>query len=227
MPNQLGLIAASPPIANFPRSDPFNVNNCPVYWNIRGSIFSDSISNCILDSVEPLHPSVKVRLYKNSILEQQTYSNQSGLYSFDTDTGNYAVAVEVDTIENSYAIDCPPSALYQNQVVLTNLFFDNNDFSLSCGTGFDVGVNSICTDSGRVRPGNLAGINLVAGDLSYLNKLKCAAGISGNVKVLISGPATFNSIIPGSVTPTIYLDSLSYTIPDFGLVKTCLTILDL
>ena len=216
-PNEIISFNANPTIINVPVCDPFNINNCPVYWNIRGSIYSDSISNCILDSVEPVHPKVKIRLYKNSFLEQQTYSNQSGLYSFDTDTGNYVV--EVDTIDNSYTIDCPPLASYQNQVALPNLFFDNNDFSLSCGAGFDVGVNSIYTDSGIVRPGNLARIKLVAGDLSNFSNLNCATGISGNVKVLISGPASFNSVIPGSITPSFYLDSLLYTIPDFGLVN--------
>ncbi len=217
LPNELIMVNATPSVAFFPICDPFNINNCPVNWNIRGSIFSDSISNCILDSVEPLHPMVKVKLYKNGALEQQTYSNQSGLFSFDTDTGNYIV--EVDTILNPYTVDCPPLAFYQNQVGLTNLFYDSNNFSLSCGAGFDVGVNSVFIDSGIIRPGNLARINLVAGNLSKLSNLNCATGINGDIKVTINGPATFYSVIPGTVTPTFYLDSLVYSISDWGLVN--------
>ncbi|MBK7966796.1 MAG: hypothetical protein IPK10_17100 [Bacteroidetes bacterium] len=95
-----------------------------------------------------------------------------------------------------------------NQVSFSNLYLTNNDFALFCNSSFDVGVNTIVNYSGVVRPGNNANFNLVAGDLSQISNLNCASGMSGTVKVWISGPASFTAIVPGSIIPNFSADSL-------------------
>ncbi|MBK7966795.1 MAG: hypothetical protein IPK10_17095 [Bacteroidetes bacterium] len=100
LPNEISAFSANPPISSVPICDPFNMNNCSGYWNIRGSVFSDGNANCILDVGETVNKKVKVNLFENGTLVQQTYSNLNGMYCFNTDTGGFVISV--DTIGNPF-----------------------------------------------------------------------------------------------------------------------------
>ena len=62
-------------------------------------------------------------------------------------------------------------------------------------------------------------LNVDAGDLSNWYNLHCAAGISGQVVVDITGPVTFSSIPTGALTPTIAGNTFTYNISDFGSIN--------
>jgi hypothetical protein len=73
-----------PSITTIPLCDVFNSNGCDVFWNIEGKIFFDADTNCIAGTNEPYFKNQKLNLYKNGVLDQQTFSNINGNYDFDT-----------------------------------------------------------------------------------------------------------------------------------------------
>ncbi|MBL0054325.1 MAG: T9SS type A sorting domain-containing protein [Bacteroidetes bacterium] len=73
-------------------------------------------------------------------------------------------------------------------------------------------------DSGIFRPANFAKVKIFAGDISNHYGLHCAAGTSGAVQIIITGPASYIVTVNGALTPTLNGDTLTYTIADFGLV---------
>ena len=214
MPNAFFPSSAIPSIDTVPICDLFNLNNCPVYWNIKGTTYSDINSNCVIDSNEHSCRNVKLNLFSNGNLIQQNFTNYSGQYSFDTDTGTFICSV--DTSDLPFDIDCPVGFNYTTTVTSLNLYNNNKDFSLQCKPGFDVGVTSVIRTAGRFRPGNNSTVNILAGDLSNHYGLGCATGVNGTVTIIINGPATYISPSPGALTPIVNGDTLTYTIPDYG-----------
>ncbi len=218
MPNIIYItVSALPPVTSFPLCDLINQNNCTVYWNLSGRAFTDANTNCVVDSNEFLQNNIKLNLYQGGSLLQQTFSDEMGRYSFDTDTGNYTYSV--DTSGLPVIFNCPIAGFYATYVTSANSLFYNKDFSLECKPGFDVGVSSVVLTSGIFRPANFATVNVSAGDMSNLYNLHCAAGVNGTVRVIINGPASFSSIVAGALTPVVNGDTLIYTIADFGLVN--------
>ena len=85
--------------------------------------------------------------------------------------------------------------------------------------GFDVGV-SVIRNFNVPAPGKAFIIHPVAGDLSQLNGNHCAAGVSGQVQLVFSGPAHFTGVSAGALAPTtINGDTLTWTIADFGNLR--------
>ena len=192
-----------------------NVNNCPVHWNIMGQTYTDSNSNCSRDSNEQINGNIKINLYENGNLVQQTFTNNFGQYSFSTDTLTYSYFV--DSTEMPFGINCPLSGVYTSTITSINQFFPDKDFSLGCKSGFDVGTVGIV--SSRFRPSTNSLVNILAGDISNHYNLHCASGISGTVTVIINGPASFNSVVVGALAPVVNGDTLTYAIPDYGAVN--------
>lgn len=215
LPNVISVGAASPSIINIPLCDPVNFNNCQVYWNIKGNVFSDLNSNCISEIVELKKPRIKINLFQNGALLQQTFSRSLGQYSFGTDTGFYNCSPEIFALP--YTADCPLTFSHSAYVTLISPFHDNKDFSIVCKSGFDVGILSLKND--RVFfPDAEVNISVFAGDISTLYGLNCASGVSGSVMVVIQGPASYSGSVTGALTPLVNGDTILFTVNDFGIV---------
>jgi hypothetical protein len=215
LPNVISIGTAIPSINNIPICDPININNCQVYWNITGKVFSDLNSNCIPEITELKKPGIKINLFQNAALLQQTFSRSMGQYSFDTDTGFYNCSAEIFALP--YTTDCPLTFSHSAYVTPVNPFHDNKDFSIVCKPGFDVGVLSLRND--RVFfPDVEVNVSVIAGDISTLYGLNCASGVSGTVMVVIQGPASYSGSITGALTPLVNGDTLLFTVNDFGVV---------
>lgn len=214
LPNLFIYSVVYPAVDTVPVCDINNTNNCQLHWNLKGVVYSDVNSNCVDDAGDVTSPHVKVKLYENGNLIQQTFSDAAGRYTFSVDTGIYYC--EIDT-----AVYAVTSCIIGYNVVVnaSQLYHDSLDFGINCSSGFDVGVLSIIRNSVVFRPGNIASVNVLAGDMSSISSLHCATGIAGTVTVIIHGPADYNSSTLGSLTPAVSGDTLVYSIPDFSLVN--------
>ncbi|MBK8847989.1 MAG: leucine-rich repeat domain-containing protein [Bacteroidetes bacterium] len=216
IPNYGNVTNSNPPLSTLPLCNIFNSDGCPSYWNISGNVYADTNSNCISNGPEPKYSNIKLNLYSDGFIEQSTFTNFEGVYSFDTDTGLYTI--EVDTTNLALLVVCPSTFYDTAYIESNNLQNENNNFALGCKPGFDVGVKTVLRDSGIFRPANFANVKIFAGDISNHYGLHCAAGTSGAVQIIITGPASYIVTVNGALTPTLNGDTLTYTIADFGLV---------
>jgi len=84
---------------------------------------------------------------------------------------------------------------------------------------FDVGVANIKYIN-IPSPAIPVTIHPIAGDLSQLNGLYCAAGISGQVQLVYSGQMRYQGVTQGGMVPTsIHGDTLIWNIADFGTLR--------
>jgi uncharacterized repeat protein (TIGR01451 family) len=216
LPNAIaGPFFSVPSVTGVPLCNYFNTNNCQIGYNISGMIYIDGNNNCLYDNGETVCNNIKVILYQNSIPVMTTFTDALGRYSFLTDTGTYTWAV--DTAGMNYTVSCPLSFSYTAYIPNNTTYFTGNDFSLSCPPGFDVGVASVHQSGAAIAPGMHPSILAFAGDMSSFYNLQCATGVSGTVTVIIQGPASYYSTLPGSLTPTVSGDTLVFSISDFGL----------
>ena len=217
LPNVISLgpnATALPSIAGIPVCDLINPNNCAVNWNIKGTLYTDTNSNCLNDTGEVLLSNMKVNLYQGGVLQQQTFTSSMGEYSFKT--GNNTFTYAPDIVGYPFTINCPLSQFYSSTVTNATPYFDNKDFSVSCNSGFDIGVESILRETGIFRPGGYPWVDVLAGDLSSRYNMHCASGTGGSVQVIINGPAEYSSPQPGALVPIVNGDTLYYSIADFG-----------
>ncbi len=110
LPNY-GTVASSTPALNLiPLCAPFNPNGCSNYWNISGMVYYDANANCVFDSNDVAQGNVKIQLYNNGVLEQQTYTGGAGYYSFYVNGvyGNYTA--QIDTTQLPFTVLCPDTA---------------------------------------------------------------------------------------------------------------------
>jgi uncharacterized repeat protein (TIGR01451 family) len=208
----------SPPLSSLPLCDLFNNNGCESYWNISGQVYSDTNNNCLKESTEPKLANVKMLLYDSiENLLEQTLTINEGLFSFDTDTGNFTFTV--DTTDLPIYVSCPSSGYDSCYIPSNDTMRMDNDFGINCKPGFDVGVNTVVRDSGLIRPANFARIHFYSGDMSNKYGLNCASGVTGTVQVLMNGNATYIVPAANALTPVVSGDTLLYAIADFGNVN--------
>ncbi len=217
IPNYGNVLNSNPSLSSLPLCDLFNPNGCSCYWNISGKVFVDSSNNCIDDYNEMQLANVKLLLDSAGIPLQQTYTITDGKYSFDTDTGTYNYTV--DTTNLPVLVTCPVAGFQTSVLTALDSMHYDRDFGMQCKPGFDVGVKTATRDSGMFFPGNFARVNFLAGDITNFYGLQCAAGVSGTMRVEITGNATFVSAAAGSLTPVVSGDTLTYTIADFGNIN--------
>jgi Leucine-rich repeat (LRR) protein len=216
MPNYANIPITSDPLTSFPLCDVFNTYGCTPYWNISGKTHVDNNSNCLQDNLEAGFQNIKMKLFENGNLLQQTLTNQAGQYSFNTNLGVYDIAV--DTTNLPFSVSCPPLNLLQTSVTLADSMHYNKDFALNCKPGFDIGVTTIVQDSGRFKPGNFVTVKAHLGDISNLYGLNCASGVNGQVMITINGPTVFAGVPNIALMPSVQNNVLTYTIADFGAV---------
>ncbi len=191
-----------------------NVSGCASSLGIVGFTYRDSILNCTKDSSEYVYINVPLKCYdNNNNLLSQTYTAINGIYDFPDTSGTYLV--KIDTANVPYTYQCANPG-FDSTVVLTtaNSLVQNVNFNIICKPGFDVGTQSVVTE-GLVFPGQTHAIRIVAGDMSHWYHMHCAAGISGQVQVTVTGPVTFSGIIPGALTPAVNNNVYTYTFTDF------------
>ena len=83
---------------------------------------------------------------------------------------------------------------------------------------FDIGVASIKYINCPA-PGIHMIIHPIAGDISQLNGNHCAAGVSGRVTMIVSGPIHYEGVNNSALAPVVNGDTLTWSIQDFGTVR--------
>ncbi len=217
LPNRVNIGSSTPSVSTLPVCDFINLFDCPVNWNIKGVVYLDEDSNCVLSLNEPVVSNVKVGIFSNGNLVKQTITNSFGEYFFKVDTGTYIYSV--DTLSTPYSVNCPDSFNYSSTLTSSTKFYKDNDFSLFCKNNNDIGVVDVKLDDGVPRPGALVSITISAGDMSGFFGFQCATGISGTVTVVLQGPANFVYALPGALVPNVSGDTLTYSILDFGTLN--------
>jgi uncharacterized repeat protein (TIGR01451 family) len=216
LPNYGNVTTSNPVISTIPLCDLFNTNGCDVFWNIEGSTFFDTDTNCNIAGNEPLLKNQKLNLYKNGVLDQQTYSNSNGDYDFDTFSFNF-YKTEFDTTGLPFEVHCPSPGFYMDTISAVDSMKYDRDFGLKC-KDVDLAVTSIF--SNNLRPASIREIKIQAGDYSNNFGTHCAAGISGTVNITITGACSYFSPAIGALTPNSVIGNvLTYNIADFGLVS--------
>jgi hypothetical protein len=215
-----GVVGTSrPALDSLPLCDIMNVHNCPVFWNIAGRGYYDANSDCLYDAGDVTQGYVKIQLYKTGILQQTSFTGGIGLYSFQA-LGNYGLyQVRIDTSQLPFTVECPNPPYHTANVPNIDSLVAGQDFSLKCRTsGIDVGVWSIINEY-AVRPNAYVLMRDIIGDMSQIYGAHCAAGVSGQVTISISGAATIGAVAPGALAPTsISPSSITWDVNDFGTV---------
>jgi uncharacterized repeat protein (TIGR01451 family) len=193
----------------------FNTNACEVAWNISGNVYFDTDSNCVKALTDSGIANQKAKLFKSGLLIQQTFSNSEGDYYFDTN-GLSTYSTKIDTAGLPFSIDCPLNATYTDVLTNNDSIKSNRDFAAKC-KGIDLAVSSIY--GAGFRPASQRPLIIHAGDFSNNFGGKCAAGVSGSVQIILSGPCQYVSATSGALLPTtINGDTLVYSIADFGSI---------
>lgn len=211
-----GLLQSSTPAFNgFPVCDVFNPNGCEVFWNIEGTAFFDTDSNCIIGTNDVPIKNQKISLYKNGLLDQQAYTNSKGDYDFDTEsTGNYITVYSTNAVP--FYVACPLSGAYLDTLTTTDSMKYDRNFGLNC-LGTDLAATSIYCDPPR--PGSIRTVKIQAGDYAGFFGSVCAQGINGTVNITLSGPAQFHSVPAWGIQPSsVNVNVITYTIADFGTI---------
>ena len=215
-----GTVDSSRPALNtVPLCGPGNPGGCAVNWNISGTVFYDANADCNYSAPDTGLNRIKLMLYNNGVLQQQTYTGADGLYSFQAANYNsYNVVVDTNNLPFAFNATCPDTGSLPVTLSASDSFSINNNFAFVCyPTGFDLGVNSIGYNySLWPRPGATLPVNIVAGDLSALYGAHCASGVSGQVQIIYGGMATYAGPQPGALTPNVNGSTLTYTVADFG-----------
>ena len=199
------------PLNSIPLCDiPFDCNS---YLNVRGKVMSNIPNDCSSDTLGIVAGLIKLNLYSGDTLVQQTFSTNSGYFSFNVPTQQYEVLI--DTSNTLYEVYCPASEVDTVFLSGANPVDTSLLFGIRCKNGFDVGVASAVRQSGILRPTFTSIFKIVAGDLGKIHGLNCSTGVSGKITVVFSGPATFAGIAAGSLNPTVSGNTLTYSVPDF------------
>ncbi len=215
LPNYGDITTSNPLLTSLSLCDVFNTNGCDFYYNIAGQVYNDTNSNCINEPGEAALSNMKINLYQGTNLLQQVLTWQNGLYTIEVPFGTYDYSV--DTAGMPFSVNCPASGFRTSVISAVDSTDIDMDFGLQCVPGFDVGVQTI--SGTHFVPGDTSVVRLIAGDLSQLYNMECASGIAGTVQIDFSGPVSYVGPEPGSLTPTPGINSLLYTIPDFGAVS--------
>ncbi len=216
LPNYGNISNSLPLLASVPLCGIFNEKACNSYWNINGKVYLDSSMNCVYNVGEHTYGNIKIQLYDNGVLKQQTNTVAGGNYLFDTEFSTYQYSV--DTTNLPFAVACPAAGYYTSTIASGDSFDLDMSFGFHCKSGFDLAANSIST--GRFRPAQYTSLAITAGDYSSFFGAHCIAGVSGSVTVTISGPASYNSPASGALIPSnVTGNTITYNVADFGAVN--------
>ncbi len=218
LPNYSNVLNSQPSVAAIPLCEPANPNDCAIYWNMRGRVYTDADTNCSFNGTDAGQINVKQELWSNGMLLQQTYTRNYGLFAFDTSgVGNYEV--RSDTTNFAFRLLCPGNGVYYDTITATDSLFYDNDFAYKCKHGFDLVAWSVSSQN-VFRPGGNTEIEIHTGDLANFNNGHCAAGVAGVVKVTINGPASYLEPKAGAIAPDSVVNNIvTWKVTDFENVN--------
>ncbi len=194
-----------------------NIHGCAGAGGIAGFSYKDNNADCLKNSGDLSLVNIPFKLFHiNNNPLSQTYSLINGIYDFPDTAGTYTV--KVDTTGMPFSAQCIYPGIDSTVSLTIGNPLANVNFAIACKPGFDVGVQSV-VPVGWVFPGQQHRINILAGDMSHWYNLNCAAGVGGLVQVMITGPASYNGIVTGSLMPLITGNVFTYTIADFGTIN--------
>lgn len=202
-----------PVLGSLPLCDLFNSNGCPAYWKISGKVYNETNSNCQIDVNEEGLKNIPVRLYNNGVLVEQLNSMQGGGYSFKADFSTYNYTIDTSNIP--FSIECPSAGFYTSALTQSDSLDTNMDFGIRCKPGYDLEARAII---GRFRPGFDGGLLVSVGDASSFYGAHCAAGVSGSVSLVYNGPVQYLGPVPGSTTPVVNGDTLTWYFQDMSTI---------
>ncbi len=216
LPNYGVVYNSEPNISRYQLCTPDNANGCQIYWNISGKVFKDSTGNCQQDTGEANPVYMKVKLYQAGNVIQQTYTTAAGVYAFEQGKGNYTL--NLDTAGLPFVVTCPVGGV--NTVTLIELNSQQTrDFALQCKQGFDIGTQSISSNS-IFRPARFNVIKIKAGDVAQFYRQNCNTfNLAGQLVTTITGQLRYVSPAPGALVPTSVLgNTINYTIADWSAI---------
>jgi len=196
------------------------INNpfgCTGAEGIVGYTYTDMNTNCMKDTLDGNLTNIPVQLFNSAgAYLGQTYTAINGVYHFPESIGTYEV--RVDTTGMPISPQCSSPSI-DSVVTLTTLnpLIANVNFDFNCKPGFDVGVRSIA-HCGLVFPGQTHDLRIDAGDMTQWYNMACAAGISGQVQMTITGPVTYSGPLLGALTPSISGSTFTYSISNFASI---------
>ena len=192
-----------------------NPFSCPTSFGIVGSTYKDNHTNCLRDSGDAAIRNVPMKIYSSSSnLLGSTYTASNGVYQFLDSANTYQVMV--DTAGMPFKATCSYPGL--DSTVTVAVLDTNINFALACKPGFDIGIQSVYT-CGIVFPGQTHMLTLNAGDISRRYNLNCAAGVSGSLTFIVTGPVTYVGPAAGALVPSVSGNVFTYNISDFATIN--------
>jgi len=200
----------------FPLCSSVNSNGCVPAQGIVGFTYKDNNSSCTKDAGDGKLKNIPIELYDNSNnFIAKTFTALNGVYNFPEPAGTYTVTI--DTLAVPFMSTCTYPGL--DSVVTTTLLDTNINFSLACKPGFDIGIQSVSTFGALIFPGMNHELNTIAGDMTHWYNLNCAAGISGQVEITVTGNVNYVGPAPGALIPSVSGNVYTFNIADFALVN--------
>lgn len=211
LPNYVSAMDSS--LLNYPLcalTDPVNnPNGCENASGIIGGVFNDTNNDCITSESLAYIPLILYDSDSNAVTN--VLSLENGSYYFAADSGTYQLSVNTGVLNPSLQVSCPVGNVLNAEVTYTNPIDTAGNFGLHC-IGFDAGVQSV-VPFGWFFPGQTHQLEIFAGDLTAQYGAFCAAGISGEVTITISGPGT--AAFDGTPA-TVSGNTATYALSDFG-----------
>jgi uncharacterized repeat protein (TIGR01451 family) len=194
-----------------------NPSGCIEGKGISGRVYHDLNTDCVNSTNELGIINASVKLYDNlNVFLGMTNAVGNGVYYFNVSSGDYKVVL--DTLNKPYKVQCINPGIDSLVSLTTAQFEDSVNFAVTCKPGFDLAVQSIHV-TGSTFPTITHTLTVWAGDMSYWNNLKCAAGISGTLSITVNGPVTYIGPAGGALTPVVNGNVYTYIISDFGTIN--------
>ncbi|MEY4877470.1 MAG: hypothetical protein RL708_2620 [Bacteroidota bacterium] len=192
----------------------FNNSSCSMYWNISGTVYLDRDLSCSYDASDMGLKNIKVELWHNGDLEQQTFSRPDGSYTFDINIFD-TFYIKIDTTNLPFYLSCPTQQVYASIISATDSIDANMNFGMQCkNLQDDISARNIITS--RHRPAGKIFTALHAG-LILNSGYSCSNNLGGKIKLFKVGNLNFLNSNSYSTAPTINsTDSLIWNITDFS-----------
>lgn len=202
-------------ISSFPYCGTGIYTQCPAGFNITGTVFYDSTSNCAYDNTDAAIPGAKVSLLDMSgTVLSYTFTNTIGQYILSTPgNGNYKVVV--DTAALAIGTSCTAYQYLLSTITTADPVDANMNFGLHCnGTVNDKATYGVSA-TGIHFPGDIFTVKALVSSQGL-----CAPSTGGTVKIIKTGSAQILSAAAGALAPTfINNDSVIWNVSDFNTIN--------
>ena len=201
--------------------DDISLTGCLADEGIIGYVYNDLNINCIKDAGDIGIQNILVKLYDNTnTVIAQTNTSNNGLYTFVKPVGTYTVVI--DTMGTSYKTLCPYPGVDTLLSIVNGLAQQDVNFPLVCKSSFDIGVKSINQIGSFIKStAFITNRTYLIPDIGYINNSGCTSAFGGQVVIQFSGPISYLSgpfyiSSPAQLTPTVFGNTLTYTVADFS-----------